>query len=59
MTSLLLVEDDERISQPLVQLLTNEGFTVQHVDRGELATKIERRPRQAKLERRLLERWEA
>lgn len=37
MTSLLLVEDDERISQPLVQLLTNEGFTVQHVDRGELA----------------------
>lgn len=37
MTSLLLVEDDERISQPLVQLLTNEGFTVHHVDRGELA----------------------
>ena len=34
---MLLVEDDERISQPLVQLLTNEGFTVQHVDRGELA----------------------
>ncbi|HEY4331385.1 MAG TPA: response regulator transcription factor [Ilumatobacteraceae bacterium] len=37
MSSLLLVEDDERISQPLVRMLQAEGFTVQHVDRGEAA----------------------
>lgn len=32
-TSLLLVEDDERISQPLVRMLQAEGFDVTHVDR--------------------------
>jgi len=33
-TSLLLVEDDERISQPLVRLLQHEGFDVTHVATG-------------------------
>ena len=37
MNSLLLVEDDERISQPLVRMLEAEGFTVVHVDAGEAA----------------------
>ena len=37
MNSLLLVEDDERISQPLVRMLQAEGFTVRHVDHGEAA----------------------
>ena len=37
MTTVLLVEDDERISRPLVQLLSNEGFEVDHVDRGDAA----------------------
>ena len=37
MSSLLLVEDDERISQPLVRMLQAEGFTVQHVDGGNAA----------------------
>ena len=37
MNSLLLVEDDERISQPLVRMLQAEGFSVRHVDRGEAA----------------------
>jgi DNA-binding response OmpR family regulator len=32
--SLLLVEDDERISQPLVRLLQHEGFEVTHVATG-------------------------
>jgi len=32
--SLLLVEDDERISQPLIRLLDHEGFTVTHVAAG-------------------------
>jgi DNA-binding response OmpR family regulator len=31
---LLLVEDDERISQPLVRLLQHEGFAVTHVASG-------------------------
>ena len=34
MISLLLVEDDERISQPLIRLLDHEGFTVTHVAAG-------------------------
>ena len=34
-TSLLLVEDDERISQPLVRLLQHEGFDVTHVATGQ------------------------
>ena len=34
MTCLLLVEDDERISQPLVRLLQHEGFEVTHVALG-------------------------
>jgi len=37
MKSLLLVEDDERISLPLVRMLQAEGFRVQHVDAGEAA----------------------
>ncbi|MGD9998290.1 MAG: response regulator transcription factor [Ilumatobacteraceae bacterium] len=34
MTNLLLVEDDDRISQPLVRLLEHEGFDVAHVATG-------------------------
>ena len=34
MTLILLVEDDERISEPLVRVLVSEGFTVTHVDAG-------------------------
>lgn len=34
MSSLLLVEDDARISQPLVRMLSAEGFTVEHADCG-------------------------
>ena len=34
MTSILLVEDDERISEPLVRVLVSEGFSVTHVDAG-------------------------
>ena len=34
MTSVLLVEDDERVSQPLVRLLQREGFHVTHVATG-------------------------
>ena len=37
MNSLLLVEDDERISQPLVRMLEAEGFSVAHVEAGEAA----------------------
>jgi len=37
MSGLLLVEDDERISQPLARMLEAEGFTVRHVDLGEAA----------------------
>jgi DNA-binding response OmpR family regulator len=37
MSSLLLVEDDERISQPLVRMLQAEGFSVRHVGGGEEA----------------------
>lgn len=35
--SVLLVEDDERISEPLIRVLRGEGFTVQHVADGRLA----------------------
>ena len=34
MTSILLVEDDERISEPLVRVLISEGFSVTHVNGG-------------------------
>lgn len=37
MSALLLVEDDERISQPLVRMLQAEGFDVRHVIHGEAA----------------------
>jgi len=37
MNSLLLVEDDERISLPLVRMLEAEGFKVVHVAAGEAA----------------------
>ncbi len=37
MNSLLLVEDDERISLPLVRMLQAEGFTVRHADNGDAA----------------------
>jgi len=37
MKSLLLVEDDERISLPLVRMLQAEGFRVHHVEGGEEA----------------------
>lgn len=44
MTRLLLVEDDERISQPLVRLLQHEGFEVAHVALGrEAVTEVDRR----------------
>ena len=33
-TAVLLVEDDERISEPLIRVLRSEGFEVQHVDAG-------------------------
>ena len=33
-TAVLLVEDDERISEPLVRVLRSEGFEVEHVDGG-------------------------
>jgi DNA-binding response OmpR family regulator len=33
-SAILLVEDDERISEPLVRILTAEGFEVTHVDCG-------------------------
>lgn len=33
-TSVLLVEDDERISEPLIRVLRSEGFEVEHVDGG-------------------------
>jgi DNA-binding response OmpR family regulator len=39
-TVLLLVEDDERISQPLVRLLEHEGFQVTHVADGRLALDV-------------------
>ncbi len=37
MSSLLLVEDDVRISQPLARMLRAEGFEVRHCDTGETA----------------------
>jgi DNA-binding response OmpR family regulator len=33
-TAVLLVEDDERISEPLIRVLRSEGFVVEHVDGG-------------------------
>jgi DNA-binding response OmpR family regulator len=33
-TAVLLVEDDERISEPLIRVLRSEGFEVEHVDAG-------------------------
>jgi DNA-binding response OmpR family regulator len=36
-TTILLVEDDERISEPLVRVLSSEGFTVVHADCGTTA----------------------
>ena len=33
-TAVLLVEDDERISEPLIRVLRSEGFEVDHVDAG-------------------------
>jgi DNA-binding response OmpR family regulator len=33
-TEILLVEDDERISEPLVRVLRSEGFAVTHVTEG-------------------------
>jgi DNA-binding response OmpR family regulator len=33
-TAVLLVEDDERISEPLLRVLRAEGFAVRHVDGG-------------------------
>ena len=46
MTTLLLVEDDQRISGPLVRLLESEGFEVEHLAEGGgvLATVQRRRP---------------
>jgi len=42
-TTLLLVEDDDRISQPLARLLQTEGFTVHHLDRSaQVAETVER-----------------
>jgi DNA-binding response OmpR family regulator len=41
-TSLLLVEDDERISQPLIRLLQHEGFEVTHVATGSDAVQATR-----------------
>lgn len=37
MSSLLLVEDDARISEPLVRMLSAEGFVVEHADCGAAA----------------------
>jgi DNA-binding response OmpR family regulator len=37
MNSLLLVEDDDRISRPLVRMLQAEGFSVVHAGTGEAA----------------------
>lgn len=37
MTRVLLVEDDARISEPLVRVLRSEGFEVEHVETGQTA----------------------
>ena len=34
MTAVLLVEDDERISEPLIRVLRGEGLDVEHVANG-------------------------
>ena len=46
MTTILLVEDDERISEPLLRVLTAEGFEVVHAATGNdgLAAVMARRP---------------
>lgn len=43
---MLLVEDDERISEPLIRVLTAEGFSVTHVDSGHpaIASVADHRP---------------
>jgi len=45
-TTILLVEDDERISEPLLRVLTAEGFEVVHAATGNdgLAAVLARRP---------------
>jgi DNA-binding response OmpR family regulator len=45
-TAVLLVEDDERISEPLIRVLRSEGFDVEHVAAGTPALDAvrERRP---------------
>jgi DNA-binding response OmpR family regulator len=43
--TLLLVEDDDRISQPLARLLQTEGFTVHHLDRTALVGETVERDR--------------
>src|SRR5690606_39063318 len=35
MTTILLVEDDERISEPLLRVLGNEGFQTFHAETGQ------------------------
>lgn len=40
MTAILLVEDDERISDPLVRVLTAEGFEVVHAPDGAAALEV-------------------
>ena len=46
MTTILLVEDDERISEPLLRVLGTEGFEVIHAATGEegIAAVLSRRP---------------
>lgn len=46
MTTILLVEDDERISEPLLRVLGAEGFEVIHAATGEegIAAVLSRRP---------------
>jgi DNA-binding response OmpR family regulator len=39
-TAVLLVEDDERISEPLIRVLRSEGFDVLHVDAGSPALDV-------------------
>ena len=45
-TAVLLVEDDERISEPLIRVLRSEGFDVHHVNAGvpAIETVVESRP---------------
>jgi DNA-binding response OmpR family regulator len=43
MTSILLVEDDEAIAQPLVRAIEREGFNVHHVTHGREAMRMTER----------------